>query len=120
MHEFSIATQLLDQVLLNARRHQARAVTRVTLDVGVMQQVVPEAMHAAFEAAAADTLADGAELVLNEVPACARCNSCGHEFTPAIDNYVCEACGQADVTITGGNQITLTSMECTTDEDDES
>lgn len=115
MHEFSIATQLLDKVLEAARLHGAARVTAVEVEVGALQLVVPEALQAAFRAASQATPAEGAELRLAEVPAAAVCRPCGRRFAPEVANYVCPQCGQADAEIVEGRGVVLKFIECETE-----
>ncbi len=117
MHELSIAVQLVEQVLAAAAENDAARVTVVRLDVGAMQLVVPEAMQTAFAASVQGTVAEGAELLINEVEAKARCRECGHGFAPEIGNYMCPECLQANAEIIQGRDILLTSLECVTNEE---
>ncbi len=112
MHEMSIATGILDTVLAVAAEHGAVRVEEVALEVGVMRLVVPEALAAAFEAVVAGTVVEGATLTQTEVPLQARCVPCGQAFNPTVDDFLCPACGQADVDILAGNDIILKSVVC--------
>ena len=80
MHEMSIAAAMLDGVLQVAEQAGAARVEAVEVEIGVMKQVVPEALRVAWEAVRADTLADGAVLRIEEVPAAAECRRCGRRF----------------------------------------
>ena len=112
MHEMSIAMSLINQVLEVASRNNAQRVDEVMLEVGFLRQVVPEAMHMAWEAVTEDTPARGSVLTITEVPPEAKCRKCGTRFVPGIDTFLCPGCGQADVEITAGNDIVLKSMSC--------
>jgi hydrogenase nickel incorporation protein HypA/HybF len=114
MHETLIATSLVDSLLELARAENLQRIEAVELEVGVLRQVVPEALKLAFEAAAAGTLADGASLRIVEIPAQAECQRCGHRFPVALDDYLCPACGQADARIVAGNDIILKNVVCQT------
>ena len=112
MHELSIAQGIVDQVVAIARKHEATRVSRVTVVVGAMRLVVPEALQLAFEAAAQGTLAEAAELRIVEQTTRATCNHCGRSFEPVIDCYCCPDCGRADARITAGSEIILEALEC--------
>lgn len=112
MHEMSLATALLDQVLDIARAHGAVEVESVSLICGVQRQVVPEAMTVAFEAVTKGTLAEGARLLMREEPIRARCNLCTHEFDAEIDHYLCPRCHEADVELVAGDDVILESVVC--------
>jgi hydrogenase nickel incorporation protein HypA/HybF len=112
MHELSIA----DAVVTIACRHAAgRQVTRVELRVGHLRQVVPDALSFAFELVAAGTEVEGAELVMEEVPATVRCRECREESVLEAFPAHCAACGALDVEVTGGEELLVESLELETD-----
>ena len=110
MHEFSLASALIDQVLRIAERNGLERIDTVELDVGAMQMVVPEALDAAFAAVSEGTPAAGAMLKQCEVPAKARCRACGETYETTIDRYLCPHCGRADAEIVSGRDIILKSL----------
>jgi hydrogenase nickel incorporation protein HypA/HybF len=108
MHELSIA----DAVVTIASRHAAgRRVTRVDLKVGHLRQVVPDALAFAFELVAQGTPVEGAELVMEEVPATVSCRRCGDESVLEAFPAHCAACGALDVEVTGGEELLVDSLE---------
>ncbi len=117
MHELSIASQLVDQVIQHAQANDAIHVREVIVKVGAMQLVVPEALHTAFEAVTEGTIAEGATLEIREVQPMAKCRACRNEFSPEIGNYVCPQCGQANAQIIQGNDIVLHTIECDIEEE---
>jgi hydrogenase nickel incorporation protein HypA/HybF len=116
MHELSIAASMLDGVLRAAEQAGATRIEAVEIELGAMRLVVPEALHTAWEAVRTDTLADGAVLKIEEVPAQAECRRCGQCFEPDIEcSFWCAHCEQADVRIIRGNDIVLRSVTCQTE-----
>jgi hydrogenase nickel incorporation protein HypA/HybF len=108
MHELSIA----DAVVTIVNRHAAgRPVTRVELKVGHLRQVVPSALEFAFELVAQGTPAEGAELVMEEVPASVRCRACAAESTVDAFPLACAACGSLDVEVSGGEELLVDALE---------
>ena len=116
MHEMSIASAMMDQLLRIADEQRARRITEVEVVCGIMQQVVPEALQFAFEALSAGTPAEGAALKLTEEPLQAKCRACGASFEASIDNYLCPACQTADVELLTGRDIVLKTVVCETEE----
>jgi hydrogenase nickel incorporation protein HypA/HybF len=113
MHELSIA----DAVVTIASRHAAgRKVTRVDVRVGHLRQVVPDSLAFAFELLAADTELEGAELVIEEVPARVRCKACAAETTLEAFPAHCAACGGFDVEVIGGDELLVESLELADEE----
>jgi hydrogenase nickel incorporation protein HypA/HybF len=108
MHELSIA----DAVVTIASRHAAgRSVTRVDLKVGHLRQVVPDSLQFAFELVSAGTELEGAELVIEEVPAQVSCNACGVEAELKEFPAHCIACGGFDVEVLGGDELLVEALE---------
>ena len=74
MHELSIA----DAVVRIACAHaDGRRIETVEIKIGHLRQVVPDSLAFAFTLVAEGTLAEGAELVMEEVPAAGICRVCG-------------------------------------------
>jgi hydrogenase nickel incorporation protein HypA/HybF len=108
MHELSIA----DAVVTIASRHAAgRRVTRVDLKVGHLRQVVPDSLLFAFELVSAGTELEGAELVIEEVPALVRCNACAAETVLEEFPAHCGECGGLNVEIVGGEELLVEALE---------
>ena len=117
MHEMSIAIELVRQLEALADEHGVESIDAVTVAAGVFRGVVPEALNMAFEAAAAGTRAEGAELTLEVILPVALCRACGHRFEPEQNDFRCTRCRQADVDLVEGNDILLKSVTCSTEEE---
>ncbi|MBN1504210.1 MAG: hydrogenase maturation nickel metallochaperone HypA [Candidatus Eisenbacteria bacterium] len=87
-------------------------VTAIKVRIGKLSTIVPEALNFCFGFATEDTLAAGAELVIEEVAAEARCNSCGKTF-PVTEAYflLCPSCSSPDTTLLKGQELDLMSIE---------
>lgn len=101
----------LDQVLEQARQAGAGRVHAIRLRIGVLSGVVPDALQFAFEALAAGTLAEGALLNIENVPARFWCATCGHEFEAAQMFAECPDCHRPSGKLRAGREMELTSME---------
>jgi hydrogenase nickel incorporation protein HypA/HybF len=62
MHEMAIAMALIEQVEKAAREQKARSIAVISVAVGRLSGVDPDALRAVFELAAEETLAAGAQL----------------------------------------------------------
>jgi hydrogenase nickel incorporation protein HypA/HybF len=112
MHELGICEAIVNTV---EARAGSRPVARVKVHVGRLQHVHPEAFEQSFTMAAAGSVADGATAELVFLPVRGRCLACGNEFqgddTVTSPLTVCPRCGAADVEMTGGDELTLESIE---------
>jgi hydrogenase nickel incorporation protein HypA/HybF len=108
MHELSIAQAVVEIATANARGGR---VVEVHVRVGALRQVVPPALSFAFELSALGTAAEGAELVLEEVPAAGTCRGCG--TTSELEGFplACPACGCLDVEVVSGEELVMDSLE---------
>ena len=108
MHELAIA----HSVVAIAERHAAgRRVTRVELKVGHLRQAVPSALTFAFDLLVEETTLEGAQLVIEEVPAAGVCRDCGAETTLPMFPLQCGSCGGLDVEVTAGEELLVDSLE---------
>ena len=110
MHELSPAEAILAVVEEHAG---GRRVARVDVRVGQLRQVVPGALTFAFALVAEETVADGAELVLEQVPASGDCRTCGRHTELPRFPLRCAACGGLDVEIVSGEQPCVESLDVT-------
>ncbi|MFL6010073.1 MAG: hydrogenase maturation nickel metallochaperone HypA [Rubrobacteraceae bacterium] len=108
MHELAIA----ESVVRIAERHaDGRRVTKVYLKAGHLRQVVPSALAFSFELVAQETSVEGAELVMEEVPATGKCRACGSESRLESFPLQCKACGGFDLEIVAGEELYVESLE---------
>src|SRR3954447_3714989 len=108
MHELSLA----QAVVAIATEHAAgRRVVKVELKVGHLRQVVPDALDFAFALVAEGTPVEGAELVMEEIPADVRCRACGAESRLEAFPAHCAPCGSLDVEVTGGDELLVEALE---------
>ncbi len=107
MHELAITQSVVDMVV---ERTTGRRVASVQVQVGALSGVVPDAMRFCFDVAAQGTPIEGATLEIDESPGRGSCRSCGDEFDVADLILLCP-CGSADVQITAGRELLVTSVE---------
>jgi hydrogenase nickel incorporation protein HypA/HybF len=108
MHEFSIASAVVDTAL----RHAAgRRVTVVTVRFGRLRQIVPESLEFAFGVLTRETLCEGARLEQEIVPARLRCEPCAHEWEIELPAFRCPRCGGARVAVVSGEELEVESIE---------
>jgi hydrogenase nickel incorporation protein HypA/HybF len=111
MHEMSLAESVLRIIEDEARAQSLRRVHSVTLEIGRLAAVEPEAMRFAFAAVMRDTLADGAQLEMVEIPGQGVCADCGATVEMDEPLALCPQCGSGRVHVTGGNRIRVLELE---------
>jgi hydrogenase nickel incorporation protein HypA/HybF len=115
MHELSVCQALIEQVERVARQNDARTVISIVITVGPLSGVEPQLLEHAYPLAAAGTVAEHASLVIETVPVRVRCRSCAAETDVVPNRLVCGACGDWQVDVTGGEELTLRRVEIETD-----
>ncbi len=111
MHELSIAQALVEQVERAVLAEGALRANTVTIAVGALSGADPEALKAALPLVAEGTVAEGAELVVEVVPARVRCSACGVESVAESYFVGCSACGSREVELVSGRELHLRSVE---------
>ncbi len=111
MHELSIMDSALSMVLERAQQAGARRVYVIRLRIGTLSGVVPEALQFAFEALAPGTLAEGARMLIEDVPARFWCSTCNVEFQSDDMCAECPGCHTFSADLRAGREMELASME---------
>ncbi|MGH9038798.1 MAG: hydrogenase maturation nickel metallochaperone HypA [Acidimicrobiia bacterium] len=108
MHEIGLCQSVLGVVEGKAG---GRTVTGVRLRVGALHRVGPEAFEQTFSMVAAGSLADGARVEVVVVPVQGHCRGCEQDWEANDQLPLCPECGATDVTLTGGDDLVLESLE---------
>jgi hydrogenase nickel incorporation protein HypA/HybF len=108
MHELGLCEAIVAAV---EKRAGDRPVARVKVRVGRLHHVHPEAFEQSFALAAAGGVAEQAEPELVLVPVMGRCWSCSEEFESSEPVLACPGCGALEVEQSGGDELTLESIE---------
>ena len=118
MHELAIAESLLQIVLEEGRRHNLEKVNVVRLQIGVLSNVVPEALTFSFEMVRQNTIASEAVLEIEMLPIVAHCSACGHRFEVEKNVFLCTRCGEPTLELISGRELSLVNLDGETRDDD--
>lgn len=110
MHEFSLVQSILSTAQRLAEEHGGAPIERIVVDIGALQQVVPEALTFAFDAAREETLAADAQLEWHEVVPLIECPSCGIKYETADVFWSCPDCGAPGGRAIRGDELVLRSI----------
>ena len=109
MHELAISEAIVSEVC----EHVGDArVSRVTVEIGRLAAVVPDAIQFCFDLAANGTAVEGAALEIVEIPARGDCRQCGNSVELG-DSFIgtCVVCGGIDLEIVNGQELRIRSVE---------
>ena len=111
MHELSLMDRVRELVLARAAEHRASRIRGITLRIGALAGVDPEALRFAHEVVMADTIAAGSRLQLELVAALCQCGPCGAPFEAMDGVCVCPECGTISGELLQGRELELASLE---------
>jgi hydrogenase nickel incorporation protein HypA/HybF len=112
VHELSIATAIVEQADEWARADGAENVSAVTVRVGELSGVVPDALDFAFEMARDGTALAAARLVVEQVTARAWCGPCAEEFAVGMPPFFwCPRCDRPSTELRSGRELEITAVE---------
>jgi hydrogenase nickel incorporation protein HypA/HybF len=107
MHEMGITQSI---VAIVAEQAAGRKVKRVTLEIGKLAAVMPDAIRFCFDVVAQGSALDGAALDIIEVPGRARCLDCGDDVV-LVEIFGRCACGSRSLERLAGEELNIKSME---------
>lgn len=111
MHEMSIAGSLIDLIEEEARRNGFTRVRCISVKLGALGHVEPEALLFCFDAAARGTVAEGARLSVETVPGAGWCPRCRREVAIAQRYDLCPVCRNSHVECRAGDELRLAELE---------
>jgi hydrogenase nickel incorporation protein HypA/HybF len=111
MHELAICQSLMNQVESLAFEHRARCVTSIVVAIGPLSGVEAQLLKNAYPLASAGTVAQQAELIIENLPIRVKCSICNNESDALPNKLVCKKCGDWRTTLVSGDELLLMSVE---------
>lgn len=107
MHELSITR---DIVALVSKHAGGRRVVCVTIEIGELNPIVPDAIQFCFGPCTQGTQLEGAELKIRKIAGRGRCKECGRELELNQPYGQCN-CGSFNIECISGDQMRVKEME---------
>ncbi|HEX4086800.1 MAG TPA: hydrogenase maturation nickel metallochaperone HypA [Chthoniobacteraceae bacterium] len=127
MHEFSIASSIVENVLELAERERAVKVLEVRLVIGEFTQIEGDQLRFCFESIVHGTPLEGAALEIETSDAGVRCPHCGYAGPPKywdgalssalVPTLQCPECGKA-AEPAEGHECAIKAVKFTRDEEE--
>jgi hydrogenase nickel incorporation protein HypA/HybF len=108
MHELSICNAIASTA---AKHADGRSVTQVTVQIGHLRQVVPDALQFSWEVVCDATVLKDAALVIEQVPAVVECASCGVRTALDLPILACGHCEGFEVKLVSGEELVVVSID---------
>ncbi len=111
MHELTITENILRVVVPAAEKAGAKRILKIRMKAGELSGIIPSYREKCFEQVSEGTIAQGAELILESVPASVRCMDCGYEGPVERKTFGCRECGSLRVKVVSGRDYFIEDLE---------
>jgi hydrogenase nickel incorporation protein HypA/HybF len=112
VHELSVVHSIVTAAEEALAGHPVQRVIQVRLRVGELSGVVEEALQFSFEIATQGTILDGAQLVVDHLPAMIHCRTCEKDVELAgVQSFRCPLCGELSADLRQGRELAIESLE---------
>ncbi len=108
MHELSICNAIASTA---AKHADGRTVSAVTVQIGHLRQVVPDALQFSWEVVSSTTELKEAELVIEQVPAVVECATAARGPRSTCRSCACGSCEGFDVKLLSGEELLVVSID---------
>ena len=111
MHELSMSIKTVDIVVEQAKLHHVSKVTGLTLSIGALSCIEPDALRTGIEFASRDTVAEGAKLMIETIAASGTCLDCGTHVDIRSHMDACPKCQSYNLRIETGEELQIKNIE---------
>jgi hydrogenase nickel incorporation protein HypA/HybF len=110
MHEFSLASEVINLVQREAEKRNALSVNEITIEVGSLSGVEADAFESALKLLSEDSILAKAGLNIQKINGKGLCKACSLEFEMKKWMDSCPVCNSFPSEINGGNEFRVISM----------
>lgn len=110
MHELSLLENVRDILEQHALTQSFTQVTKITLEIGKLSCVEPEALRFGFDVVMKDSLAENAELIITALKGLGLCRQCRQQTEMETLYDPCSHCGSPGLTITQGAEMKIKDL----------
>lgn len=111
MHELSLCYGMLKQLQHIAQTQQANRISHIRLQIGPLAGVEIELLKQSFPLASRGTMAEGAELEIEQRPVSIRCKNCAQESEVETNQLTCPLCHSSSTQLISGDEMLIHSIK---------
>ena len=116
MHEYSIVASLIDVCEKEAKKHHAKAIKRLEVSIGRLSGIEIHFLEQCFNTFKEETICHDATLAIDVCEVVLQCASCHKKSVVKENHFICPKCHSEDVTMIGGQELHIKSIEIIEDE----
>jgi hydrogenase nickel incorporation protein HypA/HybF len=114
MHELSVALRIVEALEQELAGEEDLQVAVVSIEVGTLTALVPEALQFSWNLATEDSRLQGSRLDIQILDAAGYCPECQSEHVlTSLQSMRCPVCRTPITQITGGNDLEILTVEVT-------
>ncbi|MGR8980192.1 MAG: hydrogenase maturation nickel metallochaperone HypA [Gammaproteobacteria bacterium] len=110
MHELSLLENMREILEIQAQSLKFTKITRITLEIGKLSCVEPEALRFGFDVVMKGSPAEEAVLVINELNGRGHCRQCGRYTVMETLSDPCHSCGSPFVKVIQGEEMKIKDL----------
>ena len=110
MHELSLLENVRELLESHAESQHFTQVTRVTLEIGKLSCVEPDALRFGFDVVMKGSLAENAELIISEAEGLGLCRQCQQQMEMETLYDPCAYCGSPLVQVIQGTEMKIKDL----------
>ena len=111
MHEYTIVASLIDLCEKEAKKHHAKAIKRLEIQVGRLSGIEIHFLKQCFVTFKEVTICADAQLSVEVCDVVLLCASCHEKSVVSENHFICPKCHSEDVTMIGGQELHVKSIE---------
>jgi len=111
MHELAITEGIVELAIPAAEKAGAKKVLEIHLKIGALSGVFPECIRDCLAEVTKGTIAEGAVLVVEDIPVRIFCRDCGKESEIDRKDFRCPCCGSQNFRVTAGREYFVDSLK---------
>ena len=112
MQEIRKIQSILEAALKYADKKNAHRITDLHIQIGELNNLMPESIQKNWELLSKDTIAAGAILHFMHIPAKYQCMACFQKYNPPDTNqFECPNCGSVGVKIISGEEFSVQAID---------
>jgi hydrogenase nickel incorporation protein HypA/HybF len=110
MHEFSLASEVINLARHEAEKNNALSVSEITIEVGNMTGIEADAFQSALGLLSEGSILEKAQLNIVRIKGKGVCIACEQEFEMNKRMDTCPKCNSLPSEIRGGNEFRVVSL----------